>query len=107
MDFDPQRHKIVAVHAADGPERGQHMHLSLPELVGAVNALPDHSVEWSALQDDLQANTRAALAAFDALSARYEDLLRQNQDLAARLDKLERLMDRILDIPVPVDLEVA
>lgn len=107
MQFDPNLHKIICVHAADGPERGQHLHLSLPELVGAVNALPEQTVDWSSIQDDMQSNSRAALAAFDALAARYEDLLRQHQEVVARLDKAERLIEQILDIPVPVDLQVA
>lgn len=36
-DFDPDKHKIVAVVVEDGPEKGQHFHLSLPDLAREVH----------------------------------------------------------------------
>jgi len=99
MQFDPRIHKIVAV-VTDGPDKGQHMHLSLPDLVGAVAALPESNLDWDAVNQEVQKSTQVAVAAFDELARQYEDL-------RAKYERLERIVEAILDTPIITDISDA
>lgn len=64
IDFDPRKHRIVAVDVdPDSPECGNHFHLSLPDLVREASELPQ--VDWSPVEGRMHA-IEAAVAELKA-----------------------------------------
>jgi hypothetical protein len=52
--FDKTNHRIVAVNVdPDSPDRGNHFHLSLPDLALAASELP--AIDWSPIEQRLTA----------------------------------------------------
>lgn len=76
--FDPQKHKIVAV-ILDGPEKGQHLHVSLLEL-----AMDMSKVDFAPFFDRMRALEQAAVS--NAPPAPVVDL----SPIADRLSALEQ-----------------
>ena len=67
IDFDPRKHRIVAVDVdPDSPERGNHFHLSLPDLVREAAELP--AIDWSPLERKIAA-VESELSALKTLRA--------------------------------------
>lgn len=64
IDFDPAKHRIVAVNVdRDSAEYGNHFHLSLPDLVREASELPQ--VDWSPVEGRMHA-IEAAVAELKA-----------------------------------------
>lgn len=106
VEFDPARHKIVAVVTDEGDEKGQHFHLSLPDLVQEIRetkVIEHHPADTTALatfEDRLAAvESRPAvvteLVPADVPAQIPEEFAERLQFIARGLDTLTARLERI------------
>jgi hypothetical protein len=104
--FDPQKHKIVAI-VADGPEKGQHLHVSLLEL-----AMDMSKVDFAPFFDRMRALEQAAVSnappapvdltpiadRLSALERRPAQEIQGSFDAAPLLQEIGALTQRLADL---------
>lgn len=97
IDFDPRKHRIVAVDVdPDSPERGNHFHLSLPDLVREAAELP--AIDWSPLERKIAA-VESELAALKALRAPASLIAQTVPDVDGSIAALSARVEALESVP--------